>query len=471
MNQLKILKVIDTYRKPGSLGVSINDIDKYLNYEDVKHWFYVGGFVSNWFYVAIYDSLLVGYYFRNTNIGGRVEVLPDFRKNGTYGHLNVYQELLNRITERFPNEFYSTVGCLNIPSLSSHFKNKFKIDVVNHYENEKDNFISKLIGKKVFGKVTTEEVSKESKRKIRLKLYYEFGGRFFRYDDKNNFYNIKQLFINHSRELKCYVLTRKGKVYLEKINNEFEFPEGYKNKFNVYEVKYKLTYPKKIITKKTKLNIENVDKFNFTDWINQFKSFNVNYRLTIEIKKREVKIKEAIRRRKKIVMKEKIEKLKAEKLQKIENKKVEKIRKEEDKKIRDFNIKYKISKMMWVDKSDKSEMGKLRNEIAEKAEQLKGSDIEKIRKNLIKAVEKLRKENTLKTKIVPRGTKKSSKKELSNTELKKVTAGVKNKVVVKGFINPKPKKEEFFKKKELSDDDKGTLWGKILDDINLANSE
>jgi len=455
MNQLQILKVIESWRKPGRLGVSINDVDKYLNYEDVKHWFYVNGFSDNWFYIAVYDSLIVGYYFRNNRVGGRVEVLPAFRKSGIYGHLNVYKELLNRITERFPNEFYSTVSCLNIPSLSSHFKNNFKIDVINHYENEKDDFIYNLITKVVMGKKNIDE-NPISKRKIKLNLFYEYGDKSYRYDDKTNFFNIKKMFIDYSREIKCYVLTRNGKIYLEKKDNEFEFPEGYKNKFNVYDVKYKLIYPKvstkiikdKSVVKKDDLNIEEINKKNtLIDWFNKLKPLNVNYRLSMEIQKKEIRINKARKKQKEMDKIKKAEKLKVEKLQKSE-----KIR------IKKLNIKNKFLKIFRFKNSNETEIENLQRSIFEQSKKLNKNEINDIRENFIK------KGKELKTDIVPRGT--IPKKNVvngfaSHRHLKK------NEAIISpdGFIETKPKIEEF-KKKEISDDGKETLWGKIQNNLN-----
>lgn len=254
MKELKIYKIVGKYRTPLKKGVSIEDIDKYLNYNDVKHWFYVKDFINNWFYIAIYDSLIVGYYFRNEKKGGRIEVLPDFRKNGKYGHLNVYKNLLIRLSNKFPKKFISTVCLLNVPSLSTHFKNGFDIDGINYYENKKKHFMSDLISKKVLGKEFIKKATEEKNEKINL--YYEYNDKCYRYNSEKHYKEIRNMFINHNRELKCFIVFKYKIVYLEKKENKFIFPDKFKYYYNLYDIKYRLKIPKKSFFKKKKEEIK-----------------------------------------------------------------------------------------------------------------------------------------------------------------------------------------------------------------------
>lgn len=192
-----VLRRVVSYITKRDYQITQKELESYKNYEDVKSWFNVQSFDNKLFYVALYEKKIVGYYFKCIEKGNRVEIIPDFRKNSRYGYLEVYKKLHDKIAYNFPFGLYSTVSLLNIPSLSTHLKNGFKICDITY-------------------PITYD---------LTVKFFYEFNDASYEYNNYEYFPIITDLIISNSRNLKCYMIKDGNKIYLEKVNNCFVVPK------------------------------------------------------------------------------------------------------------------------------------------------------------------------------------------------------------------------------------------------------
>jgi len=224
--ELALYRVVSDKAINGQIDIS--DIKFIENYKKVKSWFDVMGIDNKYFYVAIHNKNIVGYYFKNIQKGNALEILPDYRKNGEFGYLKVYDLLLDKVALHFPNGLYSAVSLFNVPSLSSHFKSGFKIYNINY-----------PVGYK------------------KIDVVYVYKNKEYKFDDNSSFSKITTLFKSHDRELSCYLIVGEERIELVRDEEDhcFVIPEIIKT---YGELKYKLIYfnpkNKKFSKKKTVLN-------------------------------------------------------------------------------------------------------------------------------------------------------------------------------------------------------------------------
>jgi hypothetical protein len=244
---IKIYRLLQYKTKKSE--ISENDLKLYENYETVKHWFESAKNLDNKFlFVATHNNIIVGYYFKCIEKGNRVEIIPEYRKNGIFSKFNVYDKLLNKILSYFPFGLYSTVSVFNIPSLSTHFKHNFKINDIVSFDLCQN-----------------------------IEIYYEYKDKSYLFNSSSNFEDITNMFIYDNRNIKCYIIDSGKKIELNKKNNCFYIEEQKYENLNKVKYKFILNKDDDNFIDKLKKNLKFFDKKNLNQIDEIGKKYNFEF--------------------------------------------------------------------------------------------------------------------------------------------------------------------------------------------------